>query len=599
MADERELLRFLMAGSVDDGKSTLIGRLLHDAGAIYQDQLAALRTVSNDVVGGIDFALVTDGLRVEREQGITIDVAYRYFRTRRRKYIVADAPGHAQYTRNMATGASTASLAVLLMDAHKGARPQTHRHAAIAWLMGIRHFVVAVNKMDLIDFREDAFRELRQEFSGFLQKLGRVFVQFIPCCAPCGDNVARRSARTPWYGGPTLLEHLEVVPAAAEAAAEPFRLPVQLLLRPGNGERHYAGQIASGCIHAGDAVVALPSGQTARVVGLHVAGEPVERAVVPASVTLLLDRDIDCGRGDMLADPACPPASMRRFRATLLWMSVMPLGLDRPYLIKHTSRYVCASLARVMGVIDPVTLARRPAGSLELNEFAEVEVETHQPIYADCYGQNRKTGAFLVVDPISNETLAGGMIAGRLEAAETARKHCAAGGMAVWFTGLSSAGKSTISSAVFEKLWAKGYKVEVLDGDAVRQHLSRDLGFSKQDRDENIRRIGFLAELLVRNGVIVLVAAISPYRRVRDEIRARIVDFVEVYVNAPLEVVEQRDLKGIYRRCRVGEIRGVTGIDDPYEPPGTPEVECRTDRETVAESADKVIEEVERRISRL
>jgi bifunctional enzyme CysN/CysC len=598
MADHRDLLRFLTAGSVDDGKSTLIGRVLHDIHAISEDQLMAVRAASNGATGGMDFALVTDGLRAECEQGITIDVAYRYFATARRKFIVADAPGHEQYTRNMATGASTASLVVLLMDAHKGARLQTHRHAAIASLMGIRNFAVGVNKMDLVNFREDVFRRIEADFSGFFEKVGQPSFQFIPCCATCGDNVAYRAERMHWYDGPTLLEHLETVPVDQTATPERFRFPVQLVLRPGNGERHYAGQISSGSVRTGDSVLALPSGRPARVAGLRVAGEPTERVAAPASASIALDREIDLGRGDMLVDPASPPAVTRRFGATLLWMSAKSLAVGRPYLAKHTSRYVCASVARLARVIDPVTLERRTSDHLELNEFGEAEIETHQPLYADRYSESRSTGAFILVDPISNETLAAGMISADLEGrVDAVRNQQAAEGMAIWFTGLSSAGKSTISKAVYEKLWAKGYKVELLDGEAVRQHLTKDLGFSKQDRDENIRRIGFVAEVKVRHGIIVLVAAISPYRQLREEVRRRIGSFIEVYVNAPLDVVEQRDLKGIYRRCRAGVIRGVTGIDDPYEPPTTPEVECRTDRETLAESASKVIEAVEMRIS--
>ena len=598
MSDNRGLLRFLTAGSVDDGKSTLIGRLLHDSRAIYQDQLAAVRAASNGT--GIDFSLVTDGLRAEREQGITIDVAYRYFATPRRKFIVADSPGHEQYTRNMATGASTASLAVLLMDAHKGATTQTYRHAAIAWLMGIRSFVIAVNKMDLVDFREDAFRTIEAGFVGFVTRLGSPEFRFIPCCAPAGDNVVERSPRMPWYHGPALLEHLETTAIPDDSNSGRFRLPIQYVIRPGSGARGYAGRLASGRISAGDPVVALPSGSTASIASICLAGESAESAAAPLSASVQLDRELDLGRGDMLVAPGEPPAVSRRFTATLLWMSTQPLGAGKPYLIKHTSRYVCASVTIIAAAIDPVTLERHPAAGLQLNEFGEVEIEAHQPLYFDAYTENRITGSFIVVDPISSDTVAAGMISAAAPPCATVQNDASAGaapGIAIWFTGLSSAGKSTISQAVYEKLWAKGYKLELLDGDVVRQHLTRDLGFSKQDRDENIRRIGFVTELLVRNGVAVLVAAISPYREVRDEVRARIGNFVEVYVNAPLEVVEQRDLKGIYRRCRAGELHGVTGIDDPYEPPLAPEVECRTDRETLAESVDKVMRALEEQMS--
>jgi bifunctional enzyme CysN/CysC len=601
--DRRELLRFLTAGSVDDGKSTLIGRLLHDSGSIYQDQFAAVRAASGqNPGGGIDFSLVTDGLRAEREQGITIDVAYRYFSTPRRKFIVADSPGHEQYTRNMATGASTASLAVLLIDARKGLLPQTHRHAAIAWFMGIRNFAVVVNKMDLVDFREDVFQRIQADFSGFLGRLGRACVQFIPCCAPRGDNVVRRSERTPWYAGPCLLEHLETTPIAADPNLERLRFPVQSVVRSDRGERYYTGQVASGSVRPGDSVLGLPCGRIARVADIRLGNDAVECAFPPLSCAIRLDQDLDIGRGDMLVSLDGPPAISRQFNARLLWMSAEPLALGRPYLVKHTSRSVCASIVKLGGVISPVTLQRHAADTLALNEFADVEIETHHPLYTDTYAENRVTGAFIVMEPISNATVAAGMIDGGLPEVIEPRPMPAmvdGRGMTLWFTGLSSSGKSTISQAVYEKLWAKGYKVELLDGDVVRRHLSKDLGFSKEDRDENIRRIGFMAELLTRNGVIVLVAAISPYRQVRDEVRARIGSFVEVYVNAPLEVVEQRDRKGIYRRCRAGDIHGVTGIDDPYEAPLTPEVECHTDRESLAESVEKVLRAVEERLASL
>jgi bifunctional enzyme CysN/CysC len=597
--DRRELLRFLTAGSVDDGKSTLIGRLLHDASAIYQDQFSAVQAASERTLpGSIDFSLVTDGLRAEREQGITIDVAYRYFGTPRRKFIVADSPGHEQYTRNMATGASTASLALLLIDARKGVLTQTHRHAAIAYTMGIRSFTVVVNKMDLVEYRQDLFADIQSDFVRFAGRLGEVCLQFIPCCAPRGDNVVHRSGEMPWYRGPSLLEHLETTPIAPNRNGGRFRFAVQSVLRSEDGGRYCAGRIASGTVSPGDSVLALPSRRRAVVTAVMLGNDPIEQAAPPLSIAIRLDRELDIGRGDMLVDPENPPAETRRFPATLLWMSAQRLDPGRPYLVKHTTRYVCASVVRLAGVIDPATLERHPADTLSLNEFADVEIETHHALYVDPYEENRATGAFIVVDPISNETAAAGMVANFTSAqgGEARPATAPAGGMAVWFTGISSAGKSTISKAVYEKLWAKGCRVELLDGDVVRQHLSKDLGFSREDRDENIRRIGFMAELLARNGVIALVAAISPYRQVRDEIRARVGQFVEVYVNAPLEVAERRDLKGIYRRCRAGEIRGVTGIDDPYEPPLLPEVECRTDRESLGESVEKVIRAIEARL---
>jgi bifunctional enzyme CysN/CysC len=596
---QRDLLRFITAGSVDDGKSTLIGRLLHDTNAIYQDQLASLRLASTtNGTHGIDFSLLTDGLKAEREQGITIDVAYRYFATARRKFIIADTPGHEQYTRNMATGASTASLAVLLVDAHRGLLTQTHRHAVIAWLLGIRSFAVVVNKMDLVGFREEVFRRIEREFTQFASRLGPAQLHFVPVCALDGDNVVEPSERTPWFQGPCLLEHLDTVPINADHDFGRFRLPVQYVIRDAAGSRRYAGQVASGVVRRGDPVLILPSGQTSRVASIRLGEEEVESAFPPLSLSLALEEEMDIGRGDMLTDPGAPTLLARRVTATLLWMSSQQLILGRPYLIKHTTRQVCGSVVRVKSVLDPITLDRRPANTLALNEFGEVEIEGHQPLYADPYSQNRVTGSLIVIDPDTNETVAAGMISGETPSSNgdvlTKGTSAATGGLTVWFTGLSSAGKSTICQALYEKLWARGYKVEWLDGDVVRQHLSKDLGFSKQDRDENIRRIGFVAELLTRNGVVVLVSAISPYRSVRDEVRRRIGSFLEVYVNAPLATCEQRDVKGLYRRARAGELFHLTGLDDPYEPPTAPEIECHTDKETLAESTAKVLEAVER-----
>jgi bifunctional enzyme CysN/CysC len=592
MAD-RELLRFLTAGSVDDGKSTLIGRLLHDTGSIYEDQFASIRTTAAaNGNGGIDFSLITDGLRAEREQGITIDVAYRSFSTAKRRFIIADTPGHEQYTRNMATGASTASVAVLLMDARKGVLPQTHRHAAIAWLLGIRSFAVAVNKMDLVGFDERIFRNIEREFAGFAQKLEGAALYFIPTSSVDGDNVVRRSARTPWYDGMALLEYLETVPVSSGLRFDRFRLPVQYAIRSRDHARRYAGQVASGVVRKGDTIRVLPSGLTSRVESIEIGGREVEAAYPPLSVAVTLEHDLDIGRGDMLAEAIDPPVVARRFSATLLWMNEHPLEIGRPYLLKHTTRQVCASITRVNAALNPATIASEASDRLNMNEFGEVEIETHQPVYYDPYAENRATGAFIVIDPLGNGTLGAGMIHAANPSASAAIHASPGTGFAVWFTGLSSAGKSTISKAVYEKLWAMGHRVEWLDGDQVRQHLNRGLGFSKEDRDENVRRIGFVAELLARNGVIALVSAISPYRSIRDEIRQRIGNFIEVYVHAPLEVCESRDLKGIYRRARAGEMHGVTGIDDPYEAPLAPEIECHTDRETPAESAKRVLDAI-------
>jgi bifunctional enzyme CysN/CysC len=581
----KDLLRFTTAGSVDDGKSTLIGRLLHDTRGVYEDQLESVRKASRDTnAEGFDLALITDGLRAEREQAITIDVAYRYFQTPRRKFIIADTPGHEQYTRNMATGASTASLAVILLDARHGVLPQSRRHAYIAALLGIRKLAVAVNKMDLVDFRRDVFERIRDEFGAVAAKLGIAEPFFVPVSARDGDNVARRGAHTPWYVGPSLLEYLETVEVETAGSAGPLRFPVQLAIRPHLDFRGYAGQVVSGRLRVGDRVLALPSGLETRVAALQ---------GLELCPTVCLADQIDISRGDMLVDPAAPPSVGREFSATLIWMAAEPLRPESAYLLKHTTRQVCANVRSVRHVVDIRTLDPGPAAELKLNDIAEVEIETHHPIFFDPYRKNRATGSFILIDMISNRTVAAGMILEQLVRAPRpiAQPHR---GLTVWFTGLSASGKTTLCRAVHERLAARGCRLELLDGDTVRKHLSKGLGFSREDRNENIRRIGFVAGLLTRNGVIALAAAISPYRAVRDEVRASIGDFVEVYVNAPLEVCESRDPKGLYRQARAGQLPAFTGIDDPYEPPLKPEVECRTDREPLEECIAKVLGAIDR-----
>jgi bifunctional enzyme CysN/CysC len=585
----KDLLRFTTAGSVDDGKSTLIGRLLHDTRGVYEDQLESVRKASRDTnAQGFDLSLITDGLRAEREQAITIDVAYRYFQTPRRKFIIADTPGHEQYTRNMATGASTASLAVILLDARHGVLQQSRRHAYIAALLGIRKLAVAVNKMDLVDFRRDVFERIRDEFGAVAAKLGIEEPFFVPVSARDGDNVATRGARTPWYQGPSLLEYLETVDADPAGSAGPLRFPVQLAIRPHLDFRGYAGQVVSGRLRVGDGVLALPSGLETRVAAL---------AGPDACPTVSLAGQLDISRGDMLADPSAPPNVGCEFTATLIWMAAEPLRAESAYLLKHTTRQVCADVRSVRRVMDMRTLDFGPAAELKLNDIAEVEIETHHPIFFDPYKENRATGSFILIDMISNRTVAAGMILEQLVRAPRpiAQPHR---GLTVWFTGLSASGKSTLCRAVYERLAARGCRLELLDGDTVRKHLSKGLGFSREDRDENIRRIGFVAGLLTRNGVIALAAAISPYRAVRDEVRASIGDFVEVYVNAPLEVCEGRDPKGLYRKARAGQLPAFTGIDDPYEPPLKPEVECLTDRETLEECIAKVLAATDRALER-
>jgi bifunctional enzyme CysN/CysC len=595
-----ELLRFTTAGSVDDGKSTLIGRLLHDSSAVYEDQLESVRKASRD---GLDLAFITDGLRAEREQGITIDVAYRYFSTPRRRFIIADTPGHEQYTRNMATGASTAQLAVVLLDARKGVVSQTRRHAYIAWLLGIRQIVAAVNKMDLVGYSQAVFDDIRAQVEQIAVRLPGCVFHVIPVSALEGDNIVRRSRRMPWFADRSLLEYLEEVAVDTIPHTAQLRLPVQYVIRSYPDFRGYAGQIASGSVGVGDELMILPSGQATRVRSICMYDGNIDRAFAPMSVTVCLEDHFDVSRSDMLASPQEMPVVGRHWRASLVWMSEAPLALQRPYLVKHTSRRVCAQVTRLMSRVDLNTLEQQSTPELCLNDIGTVEFETHQPLFCDAYERNRTTGSFILIDPITNQTLAAGMIIGPVDRGEgdcrLSQNVSTSSGLTLWFTGLSSAGKTTLSRAVYERLWAMGAKVESLDGDVVRQHLCNDLGFSKQDRDENIRRIGFVADLLTHNGVIVLVSAISPYRAARDDVRRKIGAFVEIYVNAPLAICEQRDVKGLYKKARSGKLPGFTGIDDPYEPPLAPEIECRTDQETLAESTEKVVQYVRAHFSPL
>jgi bifunctional enzyme CysN/CysC len=597
--EPRDLLRFLTAGSVDDGKSTLIGRLLHDSGAVFEDELAAVHKASRARGYQFDPSLLTDGLKAEREQGITIDVAYRYFSTPRRKFIIADTPGHEQYTRNMVTGATTADLAVLLIDARKGVLTQTRRHLYTAWMLGIRNIVLALNKMDLVNFDPEVFYRIKSTFSEYAAPLHFGDVQFVPISALDGDNVIRYSDRMPWYDGPSILNILETADTGEDLTFQNLRFPVQLVIRPNQDVRAYAGQIASGVIKPGMEVVALPSRQRTKVDRLFLHTTELKEAFAPMSVAVSLKDHIDLGRGDLLCSAEAEPPESRRFRAKLIWMSPAPMSLNEPYLMKHTTQTVCMSVTDLHHKLDINTLDELPASGLKLNEIGEVTIETHKPVFCDPYHVNKVTGSFIVIHPIQNNTVAVGIITddkplsavrtGNVSLAEQVSSSANHKGLAVWMTGLSGAGKTTICQAVYTELLSRGIRVEMLDGDAIRQHISSRLGFSKADRIENIRRIGYVAQLLTRNRVVTLVSAISPYRETRAEVRAEIGRFMEVYVNAPVQVCEQRDPKGLYKRARNGEIQGFTGLDDPYEPPLSPDVECRTDEESVKESVDKVM----------
>ena len=596
----RNLLRILVAGSVDDGKSTMLGRLLYESNGVFEDQLDSVRKASLRKNSPLDLSLITDGLRAEREQSITIDVAYRYFSTARRKFIIADTPGHEQYTRNMVTGASNSDVAILLVDVRKGILEQTVRHACIIWLLGIRQVILAINKLDLVDFDHTRFDEVRDSFARTAATMDGLQAHCIPISALQGDNIVQKSERTPWYTGPSLLKLLETIPAGADSVRSRFRFPVQLVLRPDQDFRGYAGQIVSGTVRVGDQVLALPSGRPARVNEIHIGDRMLAKASAPQSVTLCLDQHIDLGRGDMLADPVHSPIACSRFTAELIWVSQRPTRPFTPYLMKHASQVACCSIITLVNKFDPSSQSRTRAASLDFNDIGLVELETHKPVLFEPYTENRPLGNFILIDPETNETAAAGIFRHATTASAAAWKipgqalYPAGGtrGLVVWFTGLSGAGKTTICTQVGTELLARGFRVEILDGDVVRKQLNSDLGFSKQDRDDNVRRLGFVAQLLARNGVTVLVSAISPYRNVRQEVRSSCSNFLEVYVKASLGACEARDPKGLYKRARAGEIPLFTGINDPYEPPLYPDVECETELDSVKACMDKVIHSV-------
>ncbi|MDH7600572.1 MAG: sulfate adenylyltransferase subunit CysN [Armatimonadota bacterium] len=607
---ESELLRFVTAGSVDDGKSTLIGRLLHDAKAIYEDHLASLDRDSRKAGREyIDFALLTDGLKAEREQGITIDVAYRHFATPRRRFIIADTPGHEQYTRNMATGASTADLALILVDARNGVTTQSRRHAFIASLLGIPRIVVAVNKMDLVGWSQNAFEAIRHEFGQFCTKLRIADLEFIPISALKGDNVVHRSENMPWYQGPPLLSYLETVHIASDQNLIDFRFPVQYVLRPSSDFRGYAGTIASGVVRLGEEVVVLPSRRLTTITRIQKGFEEVDYAFAPQSVTLCVADDLDISRGDMIAHPANVPWIARDIEAMLIWLHEEPMRLDRYYLVKHTTSVVRGRFTDVMYRIDPDTLHRQEAKALALNEMGRVCMHLFRPIMCDEYARNRSTGAFIVIDPITNFTVGCGMIIDRSHpytgstAAQRVALHqeqitvedrslvLGQKPVTIWMTGLSGSGKSTIAYAVEKRLLADGRACFVLDGDKVRQGLNKDLGFSPSDRSENIRRVAEVARLMNEAGLVVLVSLISPFRKDRENARSIIGGdrFLEIFVHAPIETCEERDPKGLYAKARQGLIPEFTGVSSPYEEPDQPDLKLDTTQLSVDACVEAII----------
>jgi bifunctional enzyme CysN/CysC len=603
----RSELRFLACGSVDDGKSTLIGRLINDATGLFEDQIKSLQDDSRrfgTTDDGIDFALLLDGLEAEREQGITIDVAYRFFSTARRAFVVADTPGHRQYTRNMATGASNAELAILLVDARKGLLEQTRRHAVIVSLLGIRHVVLAINKIDLVDYAEARFREIAAAFETFAASLGFGSTCAIPLSALRGDNVARRSERMPWYAGPTLLAHLETVETDPPAGAAPLRFPVQWVNRPDSDFRGFAGTVASGRVAVGDPVVVSASGHVSKVTRIVSFGGDLPWAAAGRSVTLTLEDEIDVSRGDMLADPKSRPVVARRFAADLVWMDETPAVAGKRFLLKIGTATVPATLARVADSLDVESLQRKPVAQLDLNDIGRVEIETALAVAFDPYADNRVTGSFILIDSATLDTAAAGMIIESLDRATNVHQQAqdvtpairertkAQRAMVVWLTGLPGAGKSTVANIVERKLVAAGRQTMLLDGDNLRKGLNADLGFAAADRSENVRRVAEVAKLMVDAGLIVLVALVSPFRSDRARAAALLPAgrFVEIFVDTPIDVCRQRDPKGLYAKADSGKVAHLTGRDQPYEAPEHPDLVLRTAEQTPEQAADRVIE---------
>ncbi|WP_374576070.1 sulfate adenylyltransferase subunit CysN [Phenylobacterium sp.] len=606
----KSLLRFLTCGSVDDGKSTLIGRLLYDSKMIFEDQLAALEADSKKVGtqgGDIDFALLVDGLAAEREQGITIDVAYRFFSTDKRKFIVADTPGHEQYTRNMVTGASTADAAVILIDARKGVLTQTRRHSYLVSLLGIRHVVLAINKMDLVEWSKEVFDTILQEYRDFAGQIGLTDFTAIPMSALKGDNITARSDAAPWYEGPALLPHLEDIEVEDLERGKPFRMPVQWVNRPNLDFRGFSGLIASGTVKPGDRIKALPSGRESTVARIVTMGGDLAEAVAGQSVTITLADEIDISRGDVVAAAASPPEVADQFEATIVWMDEEAMLPGRPYLIKIGARTTGAAVTEPKYKVNVNTLEHLAAKRLELNEIGVCNLSLDAPIAFDPYAENKDLGGFILIDRMTNRTVGAGMLHFALrrsqnihwQALDVDRAARAAlkghRGRVVWLTGLSGSGKSTIANLVDKRLYADGRHTYLLDGDNVRHGLNKDLGFTDEDRVENIRRVAEVAKLMADAGLIVLVSFISPFRAERRMARELMAegDFVEVFVDTPLEVAEARDVKGLYRKARAGQLKNFTGIDSPYEAPENPEIHVDTLKHSPTEAAERIVEWLE------
>lgn len=606
--EHKSLLRFITCGSVDDGKSTLIGRLLYDAKMIFEDQLASLESDSKKVGTqgeNIDFALLVDGLTAEREQGITIDVAYRFFATDKRKFIVADTPGHEQYTRNMATGASTADVAILMVDARKGILTQTRRHSFITTLLGIRKVVLAINKMDLVDYSQQAYDDIVDDFYAFADELATdLEIQPIPMSALDGINITSKSNETDWYDGPSLMDYLETVPVGDRRLNTPFRMPVQWVNRPNLDFRGFSGQIAAGSLQPGDRVKSMPSGKQSTVQRIVTATGDLDQAIAGQSVTITLDDEIDCSRGDVLVSADDPSEVSDQFQARILWMSETSLLPGRRYLLKMGAKTVTATVNAPKYGIDVNTLNDVPAKTLELNQIGVTTLSLDQPVPYDPYDINREMGGFILIDRMTNDTVGLGLVDFALrrasnihwQAMDVDRSALAEQKgqkpAVLWFTGLSGSGKSTIANALQKLLFAQGKHTFTLDGDNVRHGLNRDLGFTDADRVENIRRVANVARLMSDAGLITLVSFISPFRSERQMARNLMADgeFIEVYVDTPLSVAEDRDVKGLYKKARAGEIKNFTGIDSPYEPPQAAELRIDTVNNSPEEAAEVILD---------
>jgi bifunctional enzyme CysN/CysC len=618
--EQKELLRFLTCGSVDDGKSTLIGRLLYDAKMIYEDQLATLEkdSVIHGTTGGnFDPALLTDGLKAEREQGITIDVAYRYFSTARRKFIIADTPGHEQYTRNMATGASTCDLAIILIDARHGVLTQTKRHSFIVSLLGIRHVLVAVNKMDLVDFDQQVFDDIRSQYQQFAARLDIPDLHFIPISALHGDNLVDASERMPWYDGSTLMNFLEMVYIGSDRNLQDFRLPVQMVLRPNLDFRGFSGTIASGIIRAGDEVKVLPSGMTSRVKSIETFDGTLEEAFAPQAITLTLEDEIDCSRGDMIVRPGNVPQQQKQLNTMVVWMSEEPMVPGKQYLFKQTTRMVTGTISTLRYQVDVNTLHRVNAPTLGLNEIGRCDISLSETIYFDSYRRNRATGSFIMIDRITNTTVAAGMIIDRTSGSqqadlwdeldaeqgslqdstssvESVEREARFGQKAVTLllTGLTGAGKTSLAYALERRLFEIGRAATVLDGQNLRRGISKDLGFTADDRSENLRRSAEVAQLINNAGLICIAALVAP----SEEIRQRAAEtvgpdrFLVIHLHAPLEICRQRDESGIYEKVDSGEILNFPGVTASYDEPSDPALRLETDKLDLGSCVDKIIE---------